>query len=820
MILDEATLIGYKRFTLSGMNGITIKPSKQLQVIRGTNGCGKSSFLSELSPLPGERKNYIPGGKKVMKYRYHGSTYTLTSSFEDGQHHSFLLNNEELNEGGTITVQKELVKRHFGITQEIHDIMIGKINFNMLSPQDRRRWITAMSQNDYTFAMSLFNHYKTKARDAQAVVKHLGARITHETAKLHGMGNLDGLEDRVSLLNEELRVLLAHRKEGIEQEPFDPTPVLRSLEDDIRYCKEILPYVPIGKSYRGLDDVEQDIRVLEHECIRHQDFKNRYMEEHVSVEDTLQKLQRFQHDQGETITLEEAIGSLKARITDGEAKIQTFQNVEQPAVLLDNIRRALPALVELFNLLPDNTDGRFDKTRLEWLKDKLSTTASNRDATNSQLNRLEYKIEAFENLHEITCPSCEYVWKPGFNESEHSHLHEEASKLREQLRTFESQIEKGSDVLHQVEEVTALYRELRVLVNAYAPLQPLWDVVLARKLHMTNPQSAIPLFYQFEHDVAIQADLAEMRHELTELEALKLNPEASSELGYLYARLNDLHNRIIEHKDAYQRATHELAMIHAYYERLMNLSDCLRTIEEKVNIIRSRTSQEIERLRNVHIDRAMANRHSELGSVQTILQDKVMVTTILEDLQQSFTESEKDALITKTLARAMSPTEGVTADQLMTPLRAICTRVNAIVAKVWTYEMMVLPCRPQDEGELDYNFPIDFPEQGKQSPDIAQGSKSQMAMINYAFRLVIKHYLKLHDYPYFLDEMEDGFDDVHRPALVGLIQFLMETHPATQLFMVSHYYSTYGSLASSQICVLDDTNISVPEAYNEHVTFL
>lgn len=821
MIIDELTLVGYKRFVLSGMNAITIRPTKQMQVLIGTNGCGKSSLLSELSPLPGDRKDYVSGGRKFLRCRHNGSVYELTSSFgEGGQEHFFVKDGEELNDGHTLYVQRELVKKFFGITPEIHAIMLGKILFTQMSPQDRRRWITALARNDYTFALNLFNHYKTKARDAQGVVKHLAERITVETNKLHGLGEVTGLETKVQQLNDELRVLLMNRKEGIESEPFDPHPILMSLEDDIEYCKQIMPYVPNGKTYRCFDDVEADIETLERECVRHSDFKHRYAEEHVLVEDTIQKVLKLQTGDGKTTTIEEALATLKQRIDEKRSTFQRFEGIQNAAAKFTDLRQALPSIVELFQLLPDNTDGRFDKARLERLKERIASATVHRDSLKDQLGRLEYRIESFEQMGDVTCPSCQYVWKPGYSETERDRLHNAAGKIRDDLGTLQGRLDDAVNSCHEMEEVSQLYRQLRTLVNAYPSLRDLWDFVIAEKMHLNNPRGNIQVFYQYEWDASVQAELDELLKEQKELEELKMNPQASSELGYLYTRLNDLDRRVFEHTEALRLAEDDLFKVRSYYGQLLNLSNCIRSIEEKVNIIRSRTTQEIDRLRNHHIDLAMAQRHGELAGVQTLLSDKIMVTTILDDLNKSYKETEMEVLINRTLARAMSPTEGVTADQLMAPLRAIVGRVNAIIAKVWTYEMVVLPSRPEDDGELDYKFPISMPEHEGSTPDISQSSKSQTAMINFAFRLVVKHYLKLHDYPYYLDELEDGFDDTHRPNLIGFIQYLMETHPSTQVFMVSHYYSTYGSLSSPQICVLDDANVSVPETYNEHVTFL
>ena len=45
------TLYKYIRFELTNTEKVTYTPSEIVQIILGTNGCGKSSLLSQLTPL-------------------------------------------------------------------------------------------------------------------------------------------------------------------------------------------------------------------------------------------------------------------------------------------------------------------------------------------------------------------------------------------------------------------------------------------------------------------------------------------------------------------------------------------------------------------------------------------------------------------------------------------------------------------------------------------------------------------------------------------------------------------------------------------------
>ena len=92
-------------------------------------------------------------------------------------------------------------------------------------------------------------------------------------------------------------------------------------------------------------------------------------------------------------------------------------------------------------------------------------------------------------------------------------------------------------------------------------------------------------------------------------------------------------------------------------------------------------------------------------------------------------------------------------------------------------------------------------------------------IVDLAFRITAIKYLGLDDSPLLLDEFGKTFDKEHRLAAAYGIKELMEMKSFTQLFTVSHYEATYGSLTNAEICVLCSKNISIPTnaVYNEHV---
>jgi ABC-type sulfate/molybdate transport systems ATPase subunit len=156
------------------------------------------------------------------------------------------------------------------------------------------------------------------------------------------------------------------------------------------------------------------------------------------------------------------------------------------------------------------------------------------------------------------------------------------------------------------------------------------------------------------------------------------------------------------------------------------------------------------------------------------------------------------------------------AEQLTGFITCLVGQLNSIIGTLWTYDMAVQPCG-MSSGELDYRFPLQIQSAEHVAPDVAKGSKAQQQVVNFAFQLTVMLYMEMTDYPLYLDEPGEGFDEQHRTNLIGFVKQLMDANHHSQLFLVSHYAATHGSLVNSEVLVLDSNNITVPGEFNKHV---
>ena len=81
MKLTYASLRNFKRFSNAHIKEIEMEFQAPVQIIVGSNGCGKSSMLRELSPLPSTRTDYDQNGMiKMVEKNYTSNKMDICSN--------------------------------------------------------------------------------------------------------------------------------------------------------------------------------------------------------------------------------------------------------------------------------------------------------------------------------------------------------------------------------------------------------------------------------------------------------------------------------------------------------------------------------------------------------------------------------------------------------------------------------------------------------------------------------------------------------------------------------------------------------------------
>lgn len=817
MRIERLELYGYKRLMLANIQHFTYTPTAPYQLILGTNGSGKSSILMELSPLPAHSSNYTKEGYKDIVLRHRGSEYHLISRFQSGSKHNFIKDGVEMNPGGTSSVQKELVKQEFGITPELHSVLTGDTRFTDMAPDLRRRWVTQLSSCDYSYALSVFHKVKTTARDHQGTLKHLKQRLTQETNSLKALANLDGLEQKAVLLRDELNALLSARTPGLPSYP-QVSQRLDAMLDKVdklsRNTLELIQVQPRGSRYRSVDDVNTDVHRREGEVSTTKTLLDRYTSEYSDLEAILISVAGTGDVTPESI--EARILEIESQIDMLRPELTVFLKLEDAESLRRDTEQVLSQLVELFGHLPDNHDRRFSRERVDEAKQAIALANTNITTATAKMAQIEVRIQTINAAKDTTCPQCKYVWREGFSQQELAQLEQwqdDHSRIADRAR---DEVKRQELYLEEADNYVALYNQFRGFVSSYPRLQPLWDYLLEHECLTNNPQSHIGVFYLWQREVEISVQIQELENKHRHLVELAAKQR---QLGgtHFNHRLEKLGEEIESTTLTLQRLRNEAKDVRQYRDRVLRVSETVNALDAAVRELHQFQTTAIDSLRNQHIDAVAAAHQNELALIQRQLTEKQALEGIVRDLTISHDDVEINHLATSLITQALSPTEGLIAEQLKGFIGCLVSQLNSIIASVWTYDLEVLPCG-LDSGELDYKFPLQVAGGDNEIPDISKGSTAQREIINFAFQLTVMLYLNLLENPLYLDELGSGFDEQHRVNVMNFVKQAMDVNQHSQVFMISHYASNHGALVNAEVLVLDSANIAVPGEYNKHVT--
>jgi hypothetical protein len=834
---------------LNNVLTFVITPTEPIQMILGTNGCGKSSLIAELTPLPAEQSAYLPTGSKTIEITHRGSFYLLISDFSVSKVHSFNKDGEELNPGGGVTTQRELVKQEFGITPEIHEMLTGLEHFHSMSPSRRREWFTRLSDVSYDYALQVFKKLAEKSRDLSGAVKLARKRLVSESAKVISTAEEEKLQHDVEVTLRELNILLeqrapldrtVHEVHGDRQSGFDE---LTRLSRKLLNMRFSAPYGthPYGRDERqgeirddwgqvtrpgftSLAEIDHFIDGIRHRITERETILNHQVSEHEKVEETLRVLKR---------TGEAGIAALlEQRTAKADQRMQVLQRRTLGIEGLDplNAQGALASvrdnLTAVFQVLPENADRRFSTARLQELMQGVHDLKRKREektAVLTKLNAEKAHAETHKANGKLTCPNCSYVWIAGYSEQKFETLLALIATTEDEAKALDEKISQGELDIETTREYGRLWGDYTRCVRSWPVLTPFWNYLAEQEVVTRSPRKALVLVQEFQLDLEYEVAAKRLDDEMSELNSLIRDAEQVGDASMVETqnKLDELTLRIEAHTaeigklrqqlSDYATWRRQLAEAEELSERIRNLS----IMQEKLN------DELIEAIRRDTLNHCVRQLQHSLAIKQNTLNDAVAQRKIVTELEAYINELALKEEAGRLAVRELSPTDGLIAEGLFGFIRNYTGQMNNLIRKIWSYPLQVMDCGMSHSGgaELDYKFPLMVQTKDNVVADVKLGSEGMREIVDLAFRVVAMRFLGLTESPLYLDEFGRAFDETHRNSATGIIKNMMETQPFTQLFMVSHYESSYGAFTNAQVCVIDKTNITVPGTaqYNQHV---
>lgn len=822
-------LKSYKRLMRSGIQSFEWTPTKQLMIIVGSNGSGKSSVMDELSPLPAKHKGFVKGGEKEFHCYHNGNLYILKSVYNHGTgHHSFIRNDEELNSGGTYKIQEDLCFQEFGLTREFHDIMTGRILFTELSTADRRKLLTKMSVVNLDYAFDIFQKLKIESRSQKGTVDTITRRLVNENHDIPTDADMDLLRNNNNVLKDRLNNLFTARQPNVKQGFNNEEEAAAALAKLVERAKNILyryPKIPKGFNARTQEQYLAEKQIVAGQCAAIEAVIHRMAEELESLRGS--STVDFEVSPDQINALEAEIAELEIQ---NESDLNEFKqrNPAFPIINVDLSNNPMGRLDGMFNrwmssinAFPENPDGYISRQSYEGVLQNIQSNMAKRRQMDSAEQTASQRLSRLKGCDAVKCVKCDHEFKPGVDETEGPRLEEYINNLRDKMAEIDLAIKAD-------EEYIDLFKDYRVHVSNFASINAeysdyaeLWDTLAKSQVMFRTPKSiltdAVEWHTAMQKYIVVRQGGQRLETLQTRLRTLK---EIDSDaVAYTRKRMLELEHSIAE-KYREQSETQTFFREIEQGERDINqMNQEIESIIDSYAIWRKRAEAHVEWL----LDKAF---ESEITEAQLELAEGTRRLNVSEQRENSIRVLENEVNNAREIAsdlnlliKALSPNGGLLGKYLMGFMQGVVSYVNAYIGEVWTYPMEVMPSKVEKD-ELDYNFPLNVSNGAVIADDISLGSDSQLEMVNFSFCQAIRKFLGLEDYPLFLDEFGRTFDEQHRANLIPFISRLIENGQHSQVFYISHFQSEHGAFNQAEYMVLDPTNITVPVAYNKNVRLL
>ena len=824
MKITKLKLTGFKRIALTGYTNIEIDFTNKVQLILGTNSSGKSSIMHELSPLPIVTSDLTTDGSKEIWIEHHNETYYLSNHKSGKCSLIRLSDNEELNPGGTQTVQKEMIKQIFNYDTKVHDLLLGLENFTDMKPTRRKEWITELSDVNYDFALRVFSGLKERLRDTQGALKLAKKKLVEATEIRTDEAAVEELRRRIQLGEAKLEQLNSLR---IPEVGYANTANLEDLQsiyskaiDYARRSAKIKSYL-LGKDVNGLkyrieylnseiNKVNQSRDSLAKELLE----KHAQLDEMKSLGNT-DKQSLLTDRQRHLGMINDLIGSLYYQLA-----------YDHVPTCLQSLRECIPDLSRILNSLPSNTEGNYTRESVKTLNTQIANTEYKLNELNQALSRVEVEINHLEkhrNEGSITCPKCTHDFTPGFNQLTFDTLMNKRVSYIATREAETAQLSVYKEQLQEQNQYYLLFDELSTIVRSATVLKPIWNLLLEDKLVSTYPKQALVVINKCLDDLDKLMQVGQIKEELRSIDTVleKIEWQSGQSTNSLQSTIDNDEIKLGEYiaeisqlQTQCRQAVQDLKL-HTQSEALLDASkSSLKLIEDTI-------SSNIDRRYNESLIASIRVVQSTIGELANELNSITNNRAIIRNMEENVAKLESDEGLLKIMMTELSPTEGLIASGLMGFITHLINQMNVLINSVWSYAMNIIPPSYADDGsaELDYKFPFKMVSDANRVADISLGSKGQREIINLAFRIVAATYLHLEDVPIYADEFGTGLDETHRKRAAEAIKNIVAESNYSQLFMISHYEDAHGSLTNAEVCVLSADNITVPAEYNTHVTF-
>lgn len=815
-------LKGYKRLDLLGVDTLEYTPQSPYQLILGTNGAGKSSILNELSPLPIESNALRENGYKIIEIEHRNVKYTLSYNLHKKLECSFIRDNVELNNGGTIKVQKDLILEHFNYDSQLHDVLIGFTLLSNMSPQQRREWFVKMSKADMTYAVGVYNKLRSAERDIKGALKINNQRLINEQARLPSTEDMERIRRESDILRQELNHLLPFTEHGL----LDLTGRMNDLLDQLEILSSRFMDTKFTMKFEGIAITKQEklndlLRHLQFQEVNLKDEYKRAVNELAELQDILVKSKQL--EEKPLSVIDEELDNIRAlyRKVDIELQRYTIKVGDNVAEQLYNYNIVSDQLRDILTRLPNNQmlEGSRVYTRPKYddLLEKIRTTSETRVEQTNRLKYLEEQYKHLTDVHDVNCPQCNHSFKPGVDCQRLETLEKRIPLERIRL----DELDKTLDQLHQEKQSfdvwVSVIKQLRQLQERFPIFNQLFMLIQQDDRLHDYPIGLISVIEQYYQVLLLNEERNNLTVKLNQLNEERIRRVAAEgqDMEYIIHKVTKLElyiqNITVQAKTLQQRLSDLQDAIHSG-NSFIEQSSLIKSLRDEIF---DTSLKQVKYENNARLQNIIADKQNLLANNERFVNSINQTEGVINQLTESVNQLSNEQVALQILTTLLSPQDGLIAESLIGFLNQFLNQMGNILDQIWVYEMRPFLDIDEEGVDLDYRFKVDI--EGLDSPvsDVSRLSRGQKEIVDFVFKLLLMHHLGMQDYPLFMDEVGGTFDATHRDNLYRYIKLLVESNQCQQVFIISHIASSHEALTQADKCVLDANAVMVDSEVNK-----
>ncbi len=827
MKIIQLELYKYLRFMVKGISYFKYNPDTVIQIILGSNGSGKSSLLKELSPLPAALKDeFDKGGYKKISILHNNSRYDLLSeSNEKGNIFSFIKDDIELNPGHTVSVYRDLVRLEFGITQDIHDLMIGQSRFCDMDTGTRRSWFTRLPSTDYTYAIRYYKKLSEALRDSTGAIKHISGKLIQEKDKEISKEEMISLKEDLKHLRDYLAYILENKSTN-NYSVADMESELIQTNDTIVSTYKRLGYLITSFDNPDfatcVEDLVEQKNVIQTEIVATTQLISRIFQDAHSLELSIDELEKNNADSVEQ--LQTRMSERKKYIVDVIKTTKLGIEFKDPPTALDALDNCSLYLFDITNELQEDPTRSINREYYDKLNDKVSRIKHSLEDNASALSFIQNTITRLEHLrdHDNTeCPKCKFTFNRSFTPTAYQEellkketLEAKAVALTKDLNDTKLELERVSKQFDTLSKFTQLTRGYPIL-DAY------WDY-FRKNILFTKPSQALSSVQALRHDLSIYSEVHKLEgDEAREADILKtMMVFKNQSLSDLKSKFNKLSEEIFHLQNKKTISQTKLKSKEKAISVATEVISLRNDLTANMNKREVRLSGLKDVIRNELQGKLIQAVQYEISVRESRLSTITSQQSIIDELEKQLDTLKKRKDVLKAAVDVLSPSEGLIAKGITGFINHFIKQMNGFIKNIWSYPLELIAITPDENLDLDYRFEVRIGEKGK-APDISKISKGQKEIVDLAFKIVAGQYLGLSHSSLYLDEFGSSFDKEHRQAVAEMMHGLTTTSTFSQIYIISHYEEMYGSFKNTDITVFHDPKFESMEgsAFNKVATF-